>query len=245
MATFTIASWNVHMGLHNDSAGARDTTNEGPLNDVVARCVEIDADVLVLQEACWWRPLDGEISGTSPGSAGGTHMIDAVAQAIGGEAHRFVGDVPHRYPVPWTIAVISRLPSRRLDDLVLPSLPHRDRAMIRVQLVDHELIVGGGHHDGVHSLRTRPGLWWRQQQVMRAAAHDNDIIAGDMNMWGPVVAQNAPGMRRAVTGRTWPAWRAHSQIDHILVNDRVQVVQSSVLGDMGSDHRAVKATLRI
>ena len=54
-----------------------------------------------------------------------------------------------------------------------------------------------------------------------------------------------PGWRRAVRGRTWPASRPHSQIDHILVRPEIGVVNSAVLGDLGSDHRPVRATLSI
>ena len=43
------------------------------------------------------------------------------------------------------------------------------------------------------------------------------VVAGDCNFWGPGVRTLLPGWRRAVRGRTWPASRPHSQIDHILV----------------------------
>lgn len=230
------------MGLHNDSAGARDTINTGPLNDVVGMCEQFDADVLVLQEAYWWRQTSGE---QRPGEADRLDLIDEVATAVGGTAHRFGGDVPDSYPVPWTIAVISRLPATRLADLRLPARAGQDRAMIRLRLDDHQVVLGCGHHDGVHSLRRCPDLWFKQMQVLRGAAADNDAIIGDMNMWGPVLARALPGMRRAVRGKTWPAWRPHSQIDHILVNDRLQVVQGEVLPNMQSDHLPIKATLRI
>ena len=38
-----------------------------------------------------------------------------------------------------------------------------------------------------------------------------------MNTWGPLVRLFMPGWQRAVMGPTWPTWRPHSQIDHILV----------------------------
>jgi len=243
MSGFSIASWNVHMGLHNDHAGARDTVNRGPLNAVVERCIEIDADVLVLQEARWWTGTPASDHDAN-GHAEQRSMIDAVAEAVGGTAHTYEGDRPNRYPVPWTIAVISRVPTTRLDDLALPSLWDRTRAMIRVRLDDHDLVLGGGHHDGIHSLLRQPGLWREQWRVMQAAAADNDVMVGDFNMWGPVMARNLPGLRRAVRARTWPAQRPHSQIDHILVNDRVEVVNGSVLPNMDSDHRPIKAMLR-
>jgi endonuclease/exonuclease/phosphatase family metal-dependent hydrolase len=50
-----------------------------------------------------------------------------------------------------------------------------------------------------------------------------------------------------VRGRTWPASRPHSQIDHILLrtNDGIEVVDHQVLPEVGSDHRPVRARLRV
>ena len=45
---FSIASWNVHLGVHNN----------GGRNDVVGRCRDLDADVLVLQESWWYDEPD-------------------------------------------------------------------------------------------------------------------------------------------------------------------------------------------
>jgi endonuclease/exonuclease/phosphatase (EEP) superfamily protein YafD len=71
------------------------------------------------------------------------------------------------------------------------------------------------------------------------------VIVGDFNLWGPAVSALLPGWRRAVRGRTWPAHRPHSQIDHVLVRDGVEVVDAAVLGEVGSDHRPVRVTLRL
>jgi endonuclease/exonuclease/phosphatase family metal-dependent hydrolase len=46
-----------------------------------------------------------------------------------------------------------------------------------------------------------------------------------------------------VRGRTWPARRPHSQIDHILVSGEINVRGGEVLPDVGSDHRPVRAEL--
>ena len=48
-------------------------------------------------------------------------------------------------------------------------------------------------------------------------------------------------------GRTWPASRPHSQIDHILVRNGhgVALLDHEVLPEVGSDHRPVRATLRL
>ncbi len=71
------------------------------------------------------------------------------------------------------------------------------------------------------------------------------MLAGDCNLWGPpVMAVLGDGWRRAVTGRTWPARRPHSQIDHVLVRPGdVRVVDAAVGGDVGSDHRPLRLRL--
>ena len=50
---------------------------------------------------------------------------------------------------------------------------------------------------------------------------------------------------RAVFGRTYPAHRPHSQIDHVLVNAHVEILGGEVLPACGSDHRPVRARLAV
>lgn len=221
--SFRVASWNVHMGLHND----------GGRNDLVTECKTLDADVLVLQEA-WWH--DGHSN----------DLAEQVALAIGGELHVYSAPGPQRRaPYRWTVAIISRVKSERLDDIALVGTRGPERVMVRVRLVDHDIVIAGAHLDGIHALRRRPDLWQRQRVDFRRHAAENDIIVGDLNMWATVVNRDARPLRNAISGRTWPSSRPHSQIDHILVNNRLDIIDGEVMGDMGSDHRAVRATLRV
>ena len=71
------------------------------------------------------------------------------------------------------------------------------------------------------------------------------VVAGDCNLWGPGVVRMLPGWRRAVLGRTYPAHRPHSQIDHVLVRDNITVLSGEVLAATPSDHRPVRARLRV
>src|SRR5262249_19064714 len=71
------------------------------------------------------------------------------------------------------------------------------------------------------------------------------VLVGDCNFWGPGVVACLPGWRRAVRGRTWPAHRPHSQIDHVLVRSGAVAIAGEVLPDVGSDHRPVRATVRV
>ena len=54
---------------------------------------------------------------------------------------------------------------------------------------------------------------------------------------GPAGQLVLPGWRRAIIGRTWPAHRPHSQLDHVLVTPAVSVVDARVGRTSGSDHR--------
>lgn len=210
------------MGLHND----------GGRNNVAAACAALDADVLALQEAWWW----GEDDST---------MVDEIATAVGGTAYAYTS--PQRldkHPARWTVAIVSRLPADRLDDRMIPSIRGTERALVRIRLRENDVVLAAGHFDGVHALRRNPLTWWRQRRALQALAPTHQLIAADCNMWGPVVARDFRPLRRAVRGPTWPAWRPHSQIDHLLIDHRLEVLDSQVLGDMGSDHLPVVATLR-
>jgi endonuclease/exonuclease/phosphatase (EEP) superfamily protein YafD len=71
------------------------------------------------------------------------------------------------------------------------------------------------------------------------------LLAGDFNLWGPGVERFLPGWHRTVRGRSYPSHRPHSQIDHVLVNDRLALVSGEVVDDRHSDHRPVRARLRL
>jgi endonuclease/exonuclease/phosphatase family metal-dependent hydrolase len=69
------------------------------------------------------------------------------------------------------------------------------------------------------------------------------VLAGDMNLWGPPTASYFRGWRRAVRGRSWPAHRPHSQLDHVLVTRSVTASNPRIGGFAGSDHRPAVVTL--
>jgi endonuclease/exonuclease/phosphatase family metal-dependent hydrolase len=76
-------------------------------------------------------------------------------------------------------------------------------------------------------------------------SHRPSVVAGDCNLWGPLATRTLGDHRRAVRGRTWPAARPHSQLDHILVSPTIAVERSRVLPPAGSDHLPVQARLSI
>jgi endonuclease/exonuclease/phosphatase family metal-dependent hydrolase len=84
-----------------------------------------------------------------------------------------------------------------------------------------------------------------RRELATCASGGPAVLAGDLNLWGPPVDALLRGWRRAVRGRTWPAWRPHSQPDHVLVHGDVEVVRGEVFEHAGSDHRPVRAMLRV
>jgi endonuclease/exonuclease/phosphatase family metal-dependent hydrolase len=66
-----------------------------------------------------------------------------------------------------------------------------------------------------------------------------------MNFWGPPMSLALPGWRRAVRTRTYPSWRAHSQVDHIFVTRAVEVISGASVAVGKSDHLPLRARLAI
>ena len=217
------------MGLHND----------GGSNDVVAHCERLCADygvdVIALQEA--WD--FGRRSST---------MTRRVAVQCGGELHEYIwpDEANNTFPARWTIATIARVKSTRLDGMELTSAFGKKRAAMRIRLDDHGLVFTNGHLEGIHALLHRqPATFMRQRRELSRLAATSDIFVGDFNMWPPLVHRDAAPLTPTVKGRTWPATRPHSQIDHIMVSDRLEVIDARVLDDLGSDHRPIMARLRV
>jgi endonuclease/exonuclease/phosphatase family metal-dependent hydrolase len=213
--------------------------------DVAAVLRELDADIIVLQEML--RP-DG-VSGDA----------DAFAAEHGYELHfALVGRTTVQAPWPRIapggegtsgIAVLTRFPSRRQDNILLGPTPG-DPAPRRAALqVDVDVGAGTLRVIGVHVTSRLPyGPPIQLRRLARSLPPPGmpAVLAGDCNFWGPPVTRLLSGWRRAVVGRTWPARAPHSQIDHILVRPGdVEVVEGEVLPECGSDHRPVRAVLRL
>ena len=103
--------------------------------------------------------------------------------------------------------------------------------------------VAGTHMSHLHVGSHRN--WADLRRGLQTEARPDAVLAGDMNTWGPLVHLFMPGWHRAVVGATWPTWRPHSQIDHIVVRGSVHPVSGAVLPHAGSDHRPVRAELAI
>jgi len=240
MPELTIASFNCHAGLQARRNGVCEPYDL----DTVLR--GIDADVVVLQES--WTP------------DGGVAAVRRVGESTGAEVFELRFGRSRLDPWPHVprdgsglgevgLAVLSRIPAEaqgRLPVGTVLSDPTPERGGLHVVLD-----VGGTKVDliDVHlssRLPYGPPIQLRRLGAQLPPPGRPGIIAGDCNFWGPGVQSFLPGWRRAVRGRTWPAGRPHSQIDHILVRaaDGTEVLRGEVLPPLGSDHRAVRATLR-
>src|SRR5580658_661069 len=143
----------------------------------------------------------------------------------------------------WNLAVLTRLPVSRTEVIELGRL-WRDRVrrcalVVFVELAGREVAVAGTHM--THITYGSPLHYRRLARALDRVVGDAPaLLAGDMNLWGPPVGLLLPGWHRAVKGRTWPAWRPHSQVDHIVVRG-LAVRSGEVRPDAGSDHRPIAA----
>jgi endonuclease/exonuclease/phosphatase family metal-dependent hydrolase len=234
MAQLTVASFNTHWGVDR----------RGNSFDVVGTCLALDADVLVLQEA--WRP-HGRVS-----------YVDQIAERTGAVVHDtvFMSDrnparPRHLHPPEPAgtcgLAVLSRLPVTEVVQIVLP---HAQGDVIEQRASLLVTVTVDGTAVSIAGMHASHRLWGSLPQVRRVDAELRErghpsAIVGDLNMWGPPVGLVIPNRTRAVRGRTWPAKRPHSQIDHVWIDDRLEALDSGIGPAVGSDHRPVRARLRV
>ena len=234
MTELSVACFNLHWGVDM----------RGHAIDAIAACEALDADVLVLPEA--WRP------------GGRPALVDQLAARLGATVHD-VGFMSDRNPArprhlvvpaqPGTcgLALLSRVPVRSFTDILLPRtagdvVAQRHAIIAEVECGDGTVAIGGIH--------ASHRLWGclPQLRALDRALNERAVpsaIVGDCNMWGPPIAAVLRNRRRAVRGRTWPSWHPHSQIDHIWIDDRLEAIDSMVGPHAGSDHRPIRATLRV
>jgi endonuclease/exonuclease/phosphatase (EEP) superfamily protein YafD len=150
----------------------------------------------------------------------------------------------------WQLAVCSRFPVIAREDVPIGRVKAdpagaRSALACTVAVGDQRVTIVGVH--------TSSKLWWlgppkhmiTLRRELARLAIEPDVIAGDFNFWGPVVSAMFPGWRRAVRGPTYPSNRPHSQIDHVLVRPHIDVVSGEVLSATPSDHRPIRARLRL
>ncbi len=262
--TLTIGTFNLHMGVDG----------WGRPFDVVAECAALDADILVLQES-WTPDGGAPGTAAGIAKQLGYRVVVERALARGrlyspsptrsrrwsplfGQLRKTLHLDRERWKRAarasdrawnrgrWGIALLARVPVHEAGAFDLGQL-RRDaarRAVLhcRVDLGGRDVTVFGTHMS--HITHFSPAQYRRLARVL-PPANTPAVLVGDMNMWGPPANSFFPTWRRAVTGRTWPSWRPHSQLDHVLITPPLAVVHARVAAASGSDHRPVVATLAL
>ncbi len=185
-----------------------------------------------------WSPYFGTLL-----SMRSAHRLD---RDRGGRNERSGRSRPTSVRGRWGIALLSRVPVHEADVLDLGTL-RRDaarRAVVKCStaLGGRSVSVFGTHMS--HITHFSPAQYRRLARLL-PPANTPAVLAGDMNMWGPPVNSFFPAWRRAVVGRTWPSWRPHSQLDHVLITPALSVVDARIARASGSDHRPVVVTLAL
>lgn len=241
-----IVTFNLWSGrsVRPGDAGKQRRGKSVDLDLLRAAIVELDPDVLALQEVdraqCRSQHAD---------------LAEVAAEAMGARDHRFVPTLAgtpgamwalsgpaHRPSSEYGIALLSRYPVHRWQDVPLPALRGSFKVMLPV--VKQRLTVGEepraaivAHLDtpsgplavaNTH-LTWIPGSGVRQlQEVTRALGSLDDpvLLVGDFNMWGPL-PRMITGYRPLAEHRTYPAAKPNRQLDHILLRGRGPAVTSS------------------
>ncbi|MDQ1319277.1 MAG: Endo/exonuclease/phosphatase protein [Actinomycetota bacterium] len=226
----SIASFNAHYGIGRD----------GDPFDMRAACRFMDADVIALQEV-WW-PDEGP------------NVLDEVR----GEGYD-VAELPQARaslsPSPdvrpgsgtttgwWGVAIASRFPLGNQQSIDIGTTPHDPvgpRKALRAQ-VDIGA-AGPLTVTTVHATHLFPFAPLHHRRLARALdGSTRAVVGGDFNLWGFLAGLSFRGWQRPVRGRSYPAHRPHSLIDHIFATPDLVVTRAEVLGDVGSDHRPIVA----
>jgi endonuclease/exonuclease/phosphatase family metal-dependent hydrolase len=259
-----LATFNVHMGVDG----------WGRPYDLVAECRSLDSDILVMQESfapADGRPSTARRVATELGyevvaevELARVRLFDPppttstrwapwpiqLRNALRLDGERWVPtkESTRRTFVrgQWGVALLSKVPVTDVEVIHLDQL-RRDPA--RRAVISCTTVLGGRRVTvfGTHMSHITHGSRTQYRLLSARLPHPDDaaVLAGDMNMWGPPVNSFFPAWRRAVTGRTWPSHRPHSQLDHVLITPALSVVDARVADRSGSDHRPVVVTLAL
>jgi endonuclease/exonuclease/phosphatase family metal-dependent hydrolase len=237
-----VASLNLHCGFGF----------YGQPFDVAAALCQLEADVVCLQES--WLPAEADDGGPAwDALAEAAAKLEAEvfrAVLIRPPSLRLAGVPPTSIGGELAIAVLTALPVVDYQIIELGRAPG-DKVPRLGQIVILDL--GGGTTARVVNTHLTHRLTSPLQlRALRQRLRDGvlptgrvpTIVAGDFNM-PRTFAGMSINYDVTIRGKTWPADRPFLQLDHILVDQRVKVVQSRVLPNVGSDHLPVRAQLRV
>jgi endonuclease/exonuclease/phosphatase family metal-dependent hydrolase len=237
----TVVSFNAHAGRQPRRDGRCE-----PYDLVEVLRGFDDADVIVVQES--FIPDDEPAAAQKVAAELGAQLFEQPLGRVKLDPWPQLDDADPAATGTSGLAILSRVPATRIGKLPVGKVfadPARERGALHV-----ELDVDGTAVDlvGVHltsRLPHGPPIQMSRLLPQLPPPGRPAVVAGDHNFWGPGVVTFFRGWKRAVRGRTWPASRPHSQIDHVLVRPETQVLSGEVLPDVGSDHRPVRAVLRV
>jgi endonuclease/exonuclease/phosphatase family metal-dependent hydrolase len=238
---FTVAAFNAHWGI------GRFGRFHGVRYDVARVVRGLGADLVVVPET--WR--DGSGAGLLDPLRDDGYHVDTIPLMQMERRRRTRKSEAAGVPRDgaWELAVCSRFPvlgRRSIPMGIVPTdatgLRHALALTVAIDGISVEVI-------GLH-LSSKV---WRLAPVRhlltlgRGVVDDSgpQILAGDFNLWGPATDAVLRGWERPVRGRTYPSRRPHSQIDHVLVRGGIQVLGGEVLAQTPSDHRPIRARLRL
>lgn len=233
MGTFTITSFNSLWGR---------TIDDTPF-DLPAVVAGFDTDVVSIQEV--WDPAEGGPLHQAAADLG-YEMLHVPLSPSRVDPRPEITPHPHEATGTWGVALLSRLPVLSTRVVDLGRLVDRWDVAERYAILA-ELDVAGTAVTvaGLHLSFVLPNAAAQLRRLRSyLPEHHPTVVAGDCNLWGPLAAAVLSGHERAVRGRTWPAHRPHSQLDHILVSPQIEVLAGEVLRPVGSDHRPIRASLR-
>ncbi len=234
MPDFTLTTFNAHWSRDAD----------GTPFDLAGTCAGFDTDLVALQEV--WNPADGPGALDDLRASGGCEVLEVPLSPSFVHPRPEITRDADLAAGTWGIALVSRLAIRSVRTVDLGRLAGRVDVAHRVALVA-EVEVGSVVVTvaTTHLSFVPPNA---AVQLFRLRRHlpagQPTVVAGDCNLWGPVAA-GMVGLRRAVRGRSYPAHRPHSQLDHILLSGHIEAVAGEVLPPAGSDHLPVRARLRV
>jgi endonuclease/exonuclease/phosphatase family metal-dependent hydrolase len=149
--------------------------------------------------------------------------------------------VEHIETGTWGLAVLSRFRLEEFNVIALGRMPrekvNRALAVARFNTGSRSFYVLAIH--GAHISHGSHRQYRRVNEI--AASLDPGVpvlLGGDFNSWRPLLKLFLPGWRSLAKGRTWPAHRPHSQIDHIFGRGP-WIAKGSFTKDGGSDHLAL------
>jgi endonuclease/exonuclease/phosphatase family metal-dependent hydrolase len=147
----------------------------------------------------------------------------------------------------WCVGVVTGLDVLR-EDVV--ELTHLSPDLARRRLIHLTLDTAAGPLEafGLHGAHLSHGSLGQYRELVRdlderVTGETAAILGGDLNAWGFLARRVLRGWRHVARGATWPAWRAHSQLDHLFVRGPIEVVDGGPVLNRSSDHLPMAARI--